>query len=319
MQLKLNYQAVIESVAKLTKQGEDSLQESHESLLKHGFLHIPALLTADELNAIRASSKILLERTGEKYCKQLFDLKAQHWSPTLFRESGRNTLYFDPLGIEQRFDTVFNHLFSKESLASLLRRVLGPEFRLWQLLIRQSNPGAKNLVMHQDLPGEVGLAILLDDTTDGLGSTSFLPGSHRWPRLFHTNTHIDPSSIRWAIGSAAGRAGDGFLFYNSTWHGVLNSTTESRTAIILTFIPTAMSPALRMADPELIDRIGGNLAHLLAGREVPIQSDNQRIGPDEIVSGKYSVSLFSLSRLVHCLNLVYRLGIGVHRLFARWR
>jgi putative 2OG-Fe(II) oxygenase len=295
----------------------DSVAQIHSIFLKNGHVSLPSLLPQRELKIIQTCAQQMLASPAVVYSKQKFDEKSKNFSPLLFREEHKNTIYYDPLGVNEDFDRVINGLFNLTGLVDLLQRVLGAEFRLWHMLIRRSEPGAKNLVLHQDLPGEVGLAIFLDDVPDGLGSTCFVRGSHRWPRLFQTNTHIDPKWMKIGLQHAQGKAGDGYLFYNQTWHGVANSKEHVRTAIVFTFIPAKSNLSLRIPSEDLISRVGENLRPLLRGQQLPLKTQNRFLGPDEIVDGTNKVALFSCSRLIHVINLVYRLMFGIYGFVKR--
>jgi hypothetical protein len=156
--------------------------------------------------------------------------------------------------------------------------------------------------MHQDRPGEMGMSILLTSVPSARGTTVFLPGSQRWPRLIGSFPFLFPRLIRRFLKGAVGDPGDVHLFYNATWHGMASTDTEPRTAIILTFLPRSEVPSDRMPPQSLLDKVGPHLRRAMSGEDEGLGESgeavpNQKLGPDEIVGQRLPpVPIFSLWR-----------------------
>jgi putative 2OG-Fe(II) oxygenase len=295
----------------------------YEKLARQGFASLGKILSPDHVRLLQAEAAVLLDRPAQPWNQFLRYADARRWQPLLVAGPGRTTNYFDFLGVSPVLDDVLDKLFASHTVRRLLTRVLGPGRRVWYAQIRRAEVGARPLRMHQDRPGEVGLSILLSPSPSVHGTTVFLPGSHRWPRLIGTFPFLSPHYIRRFLKGAVGDPGDVYLFYNATWHGMASTDAQSRTAIILTFLPQSEVDADRQAPQELLMKVGPHLRSVLEGREPEgeefrLADGDGKAGPDEIVGQRLPPTpLWSLWRLPMATALIFERVLALVRYLRR--
>ena len=238
---------------------------AHQELEKNGFAKLGMLLDLDQVAALKQESERLLARQSRSWSKYREYAKEGRWSGVLFADKGSISTYVDVIGQSPVIDGLLEQLLGREDLRALLQQVLGAHYRIWYASIRRDEVGAPSLRMHRDQPGEVGLSILVDDTPTIAGTTVFIRGSHRWPGIINLLRWVYPNHIRRFLAGTVGIAGEGYLFYNSTWHGRMKTDSIPRTALILTFLPESES-VHRRPSQEAIASLGPNLKALLSAQ-----------------------------------------------------
>ena len=118
---------------------------------------------------------------------------------------------------------IIEKILRNKNLKNILKRLLGTNYKLRDCSLRRSLPGDKGLYLHQDGIGETNLTIILSDNPNGNGSTCFLPGSHLIKtRMKEWDIETPPFLVRtinFVLKKTPGKIGDGYLFFNRTWHG----------------------------------------------------------------------------------------------------
>jgi putative 2OG-Fe(II) oxygenase len=302
---------------------ESACEQAHERLARQGFARLDKLLDANQVELLQKEAAALLDRSPQAWDQFLCYSDGGRWQPLLMAGPGRTTNYLDFIGLSPALDKILDDLFSNPVLRTLLARVLGPGYRIWYAQIRRAEVGARSLRIHQDKPGEVGLSILLTSVPYARGTTVFLPGSQRWPRLIGSFPFLFPGLVRPFLRGAVGAPGDIHLFYNATWHGMSSTDAVPRTAIILTFLPRAELKSDRKPPQSLLDRIGPHLRSVMNG-EGPVweeSSENgnmENVGPDEIVGQRVPpVPVLSLWRLPMVAAAVSARALALFRLSRR--
>ena len=145
-----------------------------------------------------------------------------------------------------RISELLDSIFVNPDIQLVLRSVLGPDYKIWQINFRRAMPGDRGLYLHQDSPGEFGLVILASESKDGEGATIFLPGSHLVPKTMKDwKIEMPPyllMKIRNLFTSLIGQVGDIAFFFNRTWHGrCSNSSNSSNDCIMMSFYPAGAS------------------------------------------------------------------------------
>jgi putative 2OG-Fe(II) oxygenase len=266
---------------------------AHQKMLEAGFVNLGNLIQSDKVDAIKPIVHALLAGPSQPFSTYVSYAESDLWRPLLLAENGRCTNLFDYIGMSQHLDDVVDALLGRNDVKSLLEGVLGSGYRIWYAQIRRAEVGAESRRMHQDLPGEVGLSILLDETPFPEGTTVFLKGSHKWPRILNSFPFVKPSVIEKLLSGAVGSKGDCYLFYNATWHGMSTAKTKPQTAIILTFLTKRAQSESRRPLPKVYERLGTHLRAALLGE----QPDSRSTHPDEFVNEQHQISWFSLWRL----------------------
>lgn len=264
---------------------------AHERLARDGFVRLENLLRSDQVLLLQQEADALLAQEPSTWDRYLSFSESGRWQNLLLAGTGRTTNCYDFIGLSPRLDQVLEDLFADGEFQALLRRVLGEGYRVWYAQIRRAEVGARPLRMHQDRRGEVGLSILLSPVPSARGTTVFVPGSQRWPRLLNSFPFLLPRHVRPFLKGAVGNPGDVYLFYNSTWHGMDSADTDPRTAIFLTFLPRAAGTSSRMPPQNILDRVGPNLRRAMSGdpsEPACIRENGHVDGPDDVVAERMS-------------------------------
>jgi ectoine hydroxylase-related dioxygenase (phytanoyl-CoA dioxygenase family) len=177
-------------------------------LARDGFVVLPGLLNARELQAYRAlADRVLLadraDYPGSEKDVGFLDAK-------------------DPNVIE---------ILKNPPLEEVLAGFLGDPLVFVNAWIRVALPGSVDAPWHQDLqrefwPTPINMAVYLDDVTSDNGPTLVVPGTHTLPHPeFDTRRQPRESQV-------LGRAGTVAFFYATVWHrGSANRTASPRRAL----------------------------------------------------------------------------------------
>jgi len=219
-----------------------------ESLDRDGYAVFPALLSAAEVEAVRA----VLER---------LEAEEDAWGAgTNARDAG--AVRVDDVNHK---DPIFDALWQHPKLLASMRHYLG-DYRLSSMTARGARPGQGHQNLHVDWWGTVGDGYvacnsgwLLDEFREENGATRVIPGSHLWgtrpedvmddPRA----THPDQVLVEAPAGSLA-------VFNGYLWHGgTHNGTDELRRGVFTVYsrsdVPRQNDQSARLA-PETAERIG---------------------------------------------------------------
>ena len=277
---------------------------AHERLARDGFVRLENLLRPNQVKLLQQDAAALVEQAPQSWDQFVHFSEAGRWQHLLLGGDGRATNCFDFIGLSPALDQVLEDLFANADLRALLKRVLGTGYQMWYAQIRRAELGARSVRMHQDIRGEVGLSILLSPVPSAHGTTVFVPGSQRWPRVLGSFPFLSPRHVRRFIKGATGKPGDVYLFYNATWHGMATTDTEPRTAIILTFLPSAEGSRHRKPPKSVLDKVGPHLRKAMSGDDSESEAmgdpiTNGSMGPDDVVAERLSPPpLVSLWRIL---------------------
>jgi putative 2OG-Fe(II) oxygenase len=227
------------------------------------------------------------------------------WRPAHFAGTGRNTNFFDCLGLDQGLDAAAERLLELPAIGELLDRVVGPERRVWFAQVRWAEPGGEEYVLHQDVYGELALCLYLDDHPDAAGSMVFWPGAHRWARALEALPHLEPRWVEPHLGHVDGVAGDLCLFFNKTWHGRKSARGSARLVFLISFLPPGPIEKPRRVPDDVRARLGPELRRVTdptAARsfgdrppaELPLSSSFEVLTPDS-AAGNPSIAEYAWS------------------------
>jgi non-haem Fe2+, alpha-ketoglutarate-dependent halogenase len=147
-----------------------------------------------------------------------------------------------------RIAELLNSVFLNPDIQLVLKSVLGPDYKIWQINFRRAMPGDRGLYLHQDSLGEFGLVILASEKSGDEGATMFLSGSHRIQKTMKDWKIEMPPYLLMKISSfftpLTGKIGDVAFFFNRTWHGrYSNASNHSHDCIMVSFYPAGASYA----------------------------------------------------------------------------
>jgi putative 2OG-Fe(II) oxygenase len=292
-----------------------------EGLWRDGYVRIRGLIDSQDTSLLAdESARMMREQPRVPFSER-----------TKYGQQYRVPVYFDSdwsvlsnvIGLSQRADEAFERLFTRPELVSLLRAILGPGYKLWELSIRRSEKTDSGLRMHQDAVGEFGMAVLLQDIPEkGSGGTAFLPGSHRFPLSSRQAgmPYIHPKYLRRWAKEMTGSAGDVFLFCKSLWHGRLPTADGVPHDLILLsffasgyeFTPFEMAPEELPALPELrrlLDMRQGTRA-LPAGR---FRVEAPEPGASRLIDALYDLPAAHPAQLLRVLPALFAVAAPIKR------
>ncbi len=208
--------------------------EQVESFNENGYLRIPRVYTADEVEAMRTE----------------LDRLVQDWATTNMGWSGPwRQVYMSP-EVEQRsmlthlhdlhfYSQAWCHAVTHPRLAAAMADLLGPNVELHHTTLHVKPPETgMPFPLHQDSPfyqhegfGYVDALVHLDDTNDENGCLRFVPGSHKTGHLEHITQNCSPHlpTDHWRLENTVpcpAQAGDVVAFSIYTVHGSFINRTD---------------------------------------------------------------------------------------------
>ena len=207
------------------------------SYRENGYLVVEDVLTAEQLNALRAVTRKFIERSRNvTQSNDVYDLDAGHSSeqPRLTRIKLPHTL-----------DPIYWETITSPRMTSLLQALLGPNVRLHtSKLNTKASGGGAAVEWHQDWAfyphtndDLLAVGVMLDDMTEDNGPLMVIPGSHRGPILSHFSRGVfcgaidpgDPQFDQTRAVTLLGSAGSASVHHVRTLHGSApNSSAGSR-------------------------------------------------------------------------------------------
>jgi ectoine hydroxylase-related dioxygenase (phytanoyl-CoA dioxygenase family) len=188
---------------------------------RDGYAPLPGVLSAAQVNAMRARLAELLAAEGERAGIEVH------------QEAGT-----DRLADLVNKDPVFEVCFTDPRVLAGISHVLG-EFKLSSLNFRAALPGQGHQALHGDWGGPAGPGgyqvcnsiWLLDDFTADNGATRVVPGSHRLGAL-PRDAMADPAATHPDEVKLIAPAGTVMIFNSHLWHGgTRNRTGRPRRAL----------------------------------------------------------------------------------------
>ena len=207
---------------------------------ENGYLHVPGLASAEELEALRRTLDGWIEESrshranyGETLDgKARFDLEAGHTAerPKLRRVA-------NPADISE----TYRRFLMDGKVADVVAELIGPDVKFHHCKLNIKLPGmATRVDWHQDHPYDphtnddmLAALVMLDDTTAANGCIRVVPGSHKVPvSLYRGGRFVGKVSDREAEDfqrrsiPVEGRAGDVCFIHTWVMHGSSPNLTD---------------------------------------------------------------------------------------------
>ena len=236
--------------------GQDLSAAERARLDEDGFLPLPGVLAAGQLQSIRSRLAELHAAEGERAGAEVH------------QEDGTDRLA-DLVNKDPVFDVCFTH----PKVLAAMAHVLG-DFTLSSLNARAALPGHGQQRLHADWgvavsPGEYRVCNsiwLIDDFTEFNGATRVVPGSHRSARL-PREVMADPTGPHPEEIKLLGSAGTVVIFNSHLWHGgTVNVTGQPRRALHSYFCRRGLKQQLDQrahARPETLARLSPAARYIL--------------------------------------------------------
>lgn len=211
-----------EALTGLGVREETLTAEEKQTLDQQGFLHLPGILSSEQVEAINRRQAELLAEEGDKAGTEVH------------QEAGA-----DRLSDLINKDPIFHVILTEPKVLAAIAHVLQYDLKLSSLNSRAAQPGKGLQGLHADwgrlaTPGDYQVCNsiwLLDDFTPHNGATRTVPGSHLHGRQ-PSEDMPDPSQPHPDEVLILGKAGDVVVFNSHTWHGgTINTTDKPRRAL----------------------------------------------------------------------------------------
>lgn len=221
-----------------------------------GFLPLPGILSAGQLESIRARLAELYAAEGELAGAEVHQEKGTERLADLVNKG-----------------PVFDVCFTSPRVLAAIAHVLG-DFTLSSLNARAALPGHGQQRLHADWgaavsPGSYRVCNsiwLIDDFTEVNGATRVVPGSHRSARL-PREVMADPTGPHPGEVKILGTAGTVVIFNSHLWHGgTVNATGRPRRALHSYFCRRGLKQQLDQrayVRPETLARLSPAARYIL--------------------------------------------------------
>jgi ectoine hydroxylase-related dioxygenase (phytanoyl-CoA dioxygenase family) len=226
---------------------------------RDGFLVLPGVLNADQLEALR------------NRVEELFELEGENAGSEFKKESGaRRLANCVDKGV------VFEEAIQIQEMLEAKAHILGPEFKLSSLNVRSTNPMSEaDQPLHVDMNAiadERGYWVantifMLDDFTLDNGATRIVPGSHKWGQRPQEQM-ADPFAAHPDQILVTGKAGTLVICNAHAWHGGTANRTGAPRRAMHAFFCRSDKPQQqyqkRLLRPETQAHLSPALRRLLA-------------------------------------------------------
>ena len=229
----------------------DALTSDEKARLdQDGFLVIPNILDAAQIQAIAARLDELLNAEGEEAGKEVH------------QEAGTDRLA-DLVNKGEVFDIFYQH----PKVLAAIAHVLKGDLKLSSLNARFARPGEGNQALHADWgrlenagDWQVCNSIwLLDDFTPDNGATRVVRGSHNWGTRLPGDDMADTSGPHPQEELLIAPAGTVVVFNSHTWHGGTQNRTDQRRRALHSYFTRRHQPQQldqrKYIQPETLARL----------------------------------------------------------------
>jgi ectoine hydroxylase-related dioxygenase (phytanoyl-CoA dioxygenase family) len=236
----------------------DTLTQAEKDHLDgEGYLRLPAILTAEQVDAFRVRLDELVHAEGDQAGQEVH------------QEQGTDRLA-DLVNKGEMFQVCFTH----PRVLAAVAHVLQNDLKLSSLNAREARPGEGLQALHADFgeavaPGHYQVCNsiwLIDDFTGDNGSTRVVPGTHRTGKM-PKNEMADPSQTHRNEVQLVAPAGTVMVFNAHVWHGgTRNISGARRRAMHAYYCRRSLAQQLdqrKYIRPETLDRLTPAMRYVL--------------------------------------------------------
>jgi len=240
--------------------------QQKEQLDRDGYLPLPGILSAAQVEALRARQAELLAEEGDRAGTEVHQERGTDRLSDLINK--------DPL---------YHIVLTQPTVLAAIAHVLKGDLKLSSLNSRDALPGQGLQGLHADwgrleTPGDYQVCNslwLLDDFTPDNGATRVVPGTHNGAKV-PTDEMTDPTAPHPNEKVLSGKAGDVVVVNSHTWHGgTTNRTQGPRRVMHGYFCRRHQSPQLdqqKFLRPTTWDQLSP-AARVILGVTQPTESD----------------------------------------------
>ena len=213
--------------------GMDSMDKYLSELESNGFSNIPCFFDKDEIKSISEEAAVILEGVDfNEISTQKSNNGLRNYNTNVYY-NGVNVLTTSLLGKSKIIDDFMRRFFDDDRLVEMCEKVVGKNFRIYSLGLRQITPNSRALSLHQDSFGIFSLSIPLNDVTSNEGTTLFLPKSHLYPLSISNKLFSVPASFfEFMCTPHLCNLGDLGLFFTKTFHAARKGSRKSTVILI---------------------------------------------------------------------------------------
>ena len=164
----------------MTTNGGNDLRIKGEvdRIQRQGFGQLGFHLASEDLEILHTEGVRLLNSNVRPWSDRPVREREVYRQPTYVTDDWK--VLTNPLGLSEKFDECFSRVFGGRELREKLVPLLGKDYKISNIAIRESLSGDKGIDLHIDGIGEVGFWVLLNNQTTADGTTFVMAKSHRW-------------------------------------------------------------------------------------------------------------------------------------------
>ncbi len=214
---------------KNTEELTDELKKNSFTSNKNFFNDEEIKFLVDSCNNIESTNKVKEFFKNENSSENLY---VNEFSEKTFF----STIATNIIGINENLDRFFERTLNHQDIKIILTKVLGPNYKINNFVMRYADEKSKFLGWHQDDHKAFSMMILLNDVSDKSATTSFIKGSHLFNYNFSNSLEkLNPNYFKSISSRATGKKGDLIFFLNKSIHGM--KVGNNSKVILICFVP----------------------------------------------------------------------------------
>ncbi len=250
------------------------------------------------LDSLRVEADRLLSRPKQSRGRMLQFFTKKPYEHLVWTNPEGATIHYDLPGASPLLDAGLVELLNQPVVKESLLATMGSGYRLWWSQVRRAHEGSRGLRVHQDLPGQTTLSILLEDTPQANGTTVFVPGSFRWAPVINSFPFFHPEHFGANGQGLTGDAGSMYLFSPTTWHGRAANPKRDQTVLMMSFLPRDSGAMHRTPSERIFNRLPAALQTVFRPDSTEPQVQPMTSDLEKLLTADFPISLVSPWRLL---------------------
>jgi putative 2OG-Fe(II) oxygenase len=215
-----------------------NIDESISKLEKDGFVNIQSFFNVEQIKIISGEVKLIykkelnIKKKNDNEDDNEGEYKLRKYHNTAYKND-RGVISASLLGKSPVIDDFMKNLFHDADFNDICKKIVGDNYRVYTLSARTITPEGTELSPHQDNYGVLTISIPLNDISSNMGTTLFLPGSHKYSLDVLNKLFCIPlKCFKFLCEPHIAKLGDLGLFFTKTYHAASKGEVDSTIIII---------------------------------------------------------------------------------------